>query len=71
MSHAHHWRQIVRQYVSTLPSGSVFRSRDVFDHVQATIAPTDRQWRQRLSKAIRHELIPATDHPRCQTFFVP
>lgn len=84
MTHTHHWRQMVRQYISTLPSGSVFSSREVFDWVERNGAidvldlmpPSRPAWRSRLSKAIRAlatdgAIIHATEHPRCQTFFVP
>lgn len=84
MTHSAHWRQIVRQYVCTLPSGSVFRSRDVFDWVERKVAidvldlmpPNRPAWRSRLSRALQAlandgVIIHATEHPRCQTFFVP
>lgn len=78
------WREIVRQFISTLPSGHVFRSRELFDWAQSNVIldlpdlmpPNRPAWRSQLSRALRTladngEVIYANEMPRCQVWVVP
>lgn len=84
MTQSSHYRQIVRQFLSTLPSGHVFRSREVFDWVQANaiieipdlMPPNRPAWRSSLSKALHFlagegAIIHANQMPHCQVWVVP
>lgn len=84
MTHSTRWRDIARQYVSTLPSGTVFRSRELLDWAEANVIldlpdlmpPNRPAWRSRLSRALQAladqgVVIHANEMPRCQVWVVP
>lgn len=84
MTHPTRWRAIVRDYVSTLPSGAVFRSRALFDWVANKITldlddlmpPNRPRWRSNLSRALQAlasegVIVHANEMPRCQVWVKP
>lgn len=83
MTNTDHWRAIACSYISTLPSGHVFRSRDLFTWVESTVTllPTDclpvqrPRWRTYLSRALQrlsHQgvIMSANELPRSRVWVV-
>lgn len=84
MTHPTRWRAIVRDFISTLPSGTVFRSRTLFDWAAGKIIldlddlmpPNRPRWRSNLSRALQAlategVIVHANEMPHCQAWIVP